>query len=313
LVTNSFMGPRSKVAFRYEQHSNRGAAVRLVVVFNAKSGSRAWPEEAVHARLEAAGHEPVMVPSTGDWKAALAGGADAFVAAGGDGTIRALAHELAGSQMPLAIIPLGTANNIARAFGYAPGSDPFARVERWGEKERELRVERVRCDEGRIAFVEVTGAGPFARLLRKEKKPKRRLPLASLMAARRRLSHGVLQGPVLDAEIALDGRAVEGRFVLIACLRIPSFGPALWLAPEQRPESRGLTVVAVRNDQREAFAWWLATGEGDVGTFELGTCAIVDLASDGPIHVDDALLETPKNERRKVSVGCDGESVRVLV
>jgi hypothetical protein len=31
------------------------------------------------------------------------------------------------------------------------------------------------------------------------------------------------------------------------------------------------------------------------------------------IHVDDSLLETPKNERREVSVGCDGQSVRVLV
>jgi len=287
--------------------------VRLVVVFNAKSGSQAWPEEAVHARLETAGHEPVMVPSTGDWKAALKRQADAFVAAGGDGTIRAVARELAGSRKRLGIIPLGTANNIARAFGYAPGSDPFEGVERWGEVERELRVEHVRCDEGPVAFLEVTGAGPFARLLRKEKNHKRRLPLASLMAARRRLLHGVLQGPVLEAEIALDGGTIEGRFVMIACLRIPSFGPALWLAPDQRPDARELTVVAVRNDQREAFAWWLATGEGDVSTFALGTGSTVDLTTDGPIHVDDSLLETPKNERRRVSVGCDGPSVRVLV
>jgi diacylglycerol kinase (ATP) len=287
--------------------------VRLIVVFNAKSGSRAWPEEAVHVRLEAAGHEPVMVPSTGDWKGALERTADAVVAAGGDGTIRAVARELAGTRRRLGIIPLGTANNIARAFGYAPGSDPFDRVERWGEKERELRVERVRCDDGPVEFLEVTGAGPFARLLRKEKNHKRRLPLASLMAARRRLLHGVLQGPVLDAEIGIDGRAIEGRFVLIACLRIPSFGPALWLAPEQRPESDELTVVGVRNDQREAFAWWLATGEGDVSAFHLGTGGTVDLTTDGPIHVDDSLLETPKNERRRVRVGCDGEPVRVLV
>jgi diacylglycerol kinase family enzyme len=254
-----------------------------------------------------------MAPSTEDWKAALERPTDAFVAAGGDGTIRVLARELAGSEKPLAIIPLGTANNIARAFGYAPGSDPFARVERWGEMERELRVEHLRCDEGPIAFLEVAGAGPFARLLRKDKRQKRQLPLASLMAARRRLLHGVLQGPVLTADIELDGRAIEGRFVMIACLRTPSFGPALWLAPEQRPDSPQLTVVGVRNDQREAFAWWLATGEGDVRAFALGAGTRVDLTSDGPLHADDSLLETPKNERRRVSVGCNGQSVRVLV
>jgi hypothetical protein len=75
------------------------------------------------------------------------------------------------------------------------------------------------------------------------------------MAARRRRLRGVLQGPVLDAEIELDGRPIDSRFVMIACLRIPSLGPALF---------------------------------------------------------DDSLLETPKNERRRVRVGCDGESVRVL-
>jgi diacylglycerol kinase family enzyme len=286
--------------------------VQLIVVFNEKSGSRAWPEEAIQARLEAAGHEAIMVPSTGEWRAALEGRADAVVAAGGDGTIRAVAHELAGSAQGLAIIPLGTANNIARAFGYAPGSDPFGRAEHWGELERTLRVDHARTKGGPIAYLEVTGAGPFARLLRKEKRRKRLLPLASLMAARRRLLHGVLEGPVLDADIALDGRPVEGRFVLIACLRIPSYGPALRLAPDQQPDSDELTVVGVRNDQREPFAWWVATGQGDVGAFRLGTAASVHLTSDGPIHVDDTLLETGKNQRRHVVVGCDTQTVRVL-
>jgi diacylglycerol kinase family enzyme len=63
--------------------------VRLIVVFNERSGSRAWPGEAIQARLEAAGHEPIMVPSTGEWRSALERRADAVVAAGGDGTIRA--------------------------------------------------------------------------------------------------------------------------------------------------------------------------------------------------------------------------------
>lgn len=286
--------------------------MRLIVVINEKSGSRAWPGDAAQARLEAAGHEALIVPWTGEWRAALQGRADAVVAAGGDGTIRAVARELAGSTRALAIVPLGTANNIARAFGYVPGSDPFGRAEHWGEIERTLRVDHARCEDGPVAFLEVAGAGPFARLLRKEKNHKRRLPLASLMAARRRLLHGVLEGPVLDSKIVLDGRPTEGRFVLIACLRMPSYGPALWLAPDQQPDSDELTVVGVRNDQRDTFAWWLATGEGDVGAFRLGTAAAVELTSDGPIHVDDTLLETPKSERRQVVVGCDTQAVRVL-
>ena len=45
---------------------------------------------------------------------ALDDGADLVVAAGGDGTVRAVVHELQGSGTPLGIVPLGTANLFSR-------------------------------------------------------------------------------------------------------------------------------------------------------------------------------------------------------
>ncbi len=50
-------------------------------------------------------------------RGAVAAGARMVVAAGGDGTVRACAQALAGTQVPLAIVPLGTANLAARALG----------------------------------------------------------------------------------------------------------------------------------------------------------------------------------------------------
>jgi len=74
----------------------------------------------------AGGWEPSFLPTTLDdrgvglARAAVAGGARMIVAAGGDGTVRACAQALAGTRVPLAIVPLGTANLAARALGIPP-------------------------------------------------------------------------------------------------------------------------------------------------------------------------------------------------
>lgn len=284
--------------------------MRLTVIYNPKAGSQGWPKGALDERLRAAGHEPYMVSSKTDWLPALDEPTDAVVAAGGDGTVHKLARALAGTDVPLAIVPLGTANNVARAFGWVPGSDPFARMPYWGEDERLLRLECARSGDESYPFLEVLGVGAFARLL-VEGPGKKRVPLASLIRARRKLAEQVMEHDVLHATAVLDGREIEGRFVMLACLRIASFGPALWLAPEQRPEAADMTLVGVRNDQREAFTWWLATGEGDIAQFEIGRGRKLRLTAPAPLHVDDRLIGGDDS----VTVTVDGgeERVRVMV
>ncbi len=75
----------------------------------------------------AGGWEPSFLETTLDDRgpglagAAVAAGARIVVAAGGDGTVRACAHALVGTKVPLGIVPLGTANLAARALGIPSG------------------------------------------------------------------------------------------------------------------------------------------------------------------------------------------------
>jgi diacylglycerol kinase family enzyme len=89
------------------------------------NGTRA--RSGLPARLTAAAHDaghtalvlPTMPADSGGGmtRQALAAGATVVFAVGGDGTVRACAQELAGGDVPLAIVPLGSANLTARALG----------------------------------------------------------------------------------------------------------------------------------------------------------------------------------------------------
>ena len=98
---------------------------RVFVVVNAKSGNSS-PEEVRKAwkahQVEGSGEYRIHEPGAGEdilaiVRGAVAQGFDTVVAAGGDGTVSAVANGLIGSGARLGIIPLGTANVLARELG----------------------------------------------------------------------------------------------------------------------------------------------------------------------------------------------------
>jgi len=105
-------------------------------------------------------------PGPGQARSAVAAGARMVVAAGGDGTVRACAHALAGTQVPLAIVPLGTANLAARALGVPPGTGGALATAFGGHERRiDLAAARLagaagRADAARtLTFAAMAGIG----------------------------------------------------------------------------------------------------------------------------------------------------------
>ena len=119
-----------------------------------------------YCRTAAAEHgwEPWFAPTTGAenglalTRHAVAAGASLVFAAGGDGTVRACAEALAGTGVPLAIVPLGTANLTARALG-VPGRAGPAVDAGFGGRDRQIDLARIdgSCIDG--SCIDGSGAG----------------------------------------------------------------------------------------------------------------------------------------------------------
>lgn len=80
---------------------------------------------------------------------ALDDGASVVVAAGGDGTVRAVGHALAGSGVPLGLLPMGTGNLLARNFEMPRSSVRDLAITALTGKERPL-------DMGKLVIPEPT-------------------------------------------------------------------------------------------------------------------------------------------------------------
>ncbi|WP_324277749.1 diacylglycerol/lipid kinase family protein [Blastococcus brunescens] len=103
--------------------STTAADVVVLVSPSAGRGRGTHLAGQVLAAFRDAGFSPEVLPATtgaeGERQAgdAVAAGARAVVAVGGDGTVHAALQAVAGTPTPLALIPAGTGNDLARALG----------------------------------------------------------------------------------------------------------------------------------------------------------------------------------------------------
>lgn len=91
---------------------------------------------------------------------ALSEGADVVIAAGGDGTVRAVAEALATKDTPMGIIPMGTGNLLARNLDMVLERPEWSlRVALWG-RDRHVDVAHLRVDDAEEhAFMVMAGVG----------------------------------------------------------------------------------------------------------------------------------------------------------
>lgn len=181
--------------------------------------------------------------------AAIERGTDALMVTGGDGVVSNALQVLAGTDIPLGIIPAGTGNDHAREFGI-PARDPGAAadvvVDGWTET---IDLGRIRDSEGKSKWFGTVAASGFDSLVTDRANrmswPHGRLRYYIAMLAE------LSQLRMLPFRLVLDGtKEIDADITLAAFGNTRSYGGGLLICPDADPTDGLLDITMAHSASR---------------------------------------------------------------
>jgi diacylglycerol kinase (ATP) len=297
--------------------------VRVTLIHNPGAGRQAAGQTGQLTKLlSRCGYDVRYQSSKEDgWKKALKKPADLVVVAGGDGTIARVTRRMVGRGVPMAVLPSGTANNIARTLGLV--ERPFEELVRgWSEGRRlKLDVGIAAGPWGERYFVEGVGAGLFAELLANPATGSVKKRSGAVEKGLDRLRDAALRCEPLEVTARLDDVDISGRYILLEAVNLRYVGPNLHLAHDSRPGDGHFDVVLVTEAERERLVHYLEHWQDNrerLAMLPTRRGRRLEIEWSGfPLHIDDKLRPKagvkPKNIAGLIEARLDGDAVEFLV
>ncbi len=266
---------------------------RVTLVQNPSAGAGAVAQRQLLKALEEAGHEVRPVEPDKGLGKNLSQRADVVIAAGGDGTVLGVARRLVHTKVPLVILPLGTANNLARSVGMPNDLDVL--LELLDEpRERPLDIGVATGSWGERYFCESAGVGWFSEALQVEvteddKEPERAVAV---------LREALMAYTPKRWTVTIDGEDASGEYLSIDVMNAKYFGPNLKLGKRAEPFDGVLDVVMLKAQDAKRMISYLAalenTPDSPAPPFETRKAKHVHIVlEERRLRIDDAVRPKP--------------------
>jgi diacylglycerol kinase (ATP) len=291
--------------------------MRITLVHNPKAGSGSPSKKDRIAAIRSAGHDVVYLSEAGlGALVAAARRSDLIAVAGGDGTVAKVAKQMAGRDVPLTVLPLGTANNIAASLGVARGGDLASQAAGWSKgARRPFDLGRASsAGRKRVFFLESVGGGLFANVIAdaeaekvRGREPEFGTPHDAIARALARLREVLGRAEAQDWRVELDGADHSGRYLLVEAMNVRYIGPNLKLAPDADFGDGLLDVVLLDESRRARFDDYLRrrlAGAEVLPNLPVLRARRVTVAprDKQALHVDDRLWSKARGKRGAASV-----------
>lgn len=286
--------------------ARKGAQIKVTLIHNPKAGDRSrLSDDDIVRLIRKAGHK-VKYQSCKEkkWKKVLKKPCDIVAVAGGDGTVGKVARELIESRIPIAVLPLGTANNVATSLGIAsiPLNDLIAS---WNTA-RSINFDTgvAKGPWGTENFIEGFGVGLFAEtMLELDESEGRELaserPERVIPAVMKILNDQVDHFPAKNMVVQLDGKDVSGDYVMLEALNTRYIGPNLDLVSAAQTNDGFLDVVFVTKRDRSKLRKHISDrlgGKKTRGRLTVRRGQHLQIEwENSPIHIDDMTWPTEKD------------------
>ncbi|AFZ37340.1 diacylglycerol kinase catalytic region [Stanieria cyanosphaera PCC 7437] len=282
--------------------------MHITLMHNPTAGQGQHSKEKLLQILREAGYDPTYQSTDeDDFPQALSEPGELVAIAGGDGTIDKVAQHLSGRNIPIGILPLGTANNIAKTLGITDSLEKL--IAGWtSATHQKFDVGVVEAPWGTTHFIEAMGVGMFPQMMPLVSIAKEDHSFSScdqelkydLNAFKAMLGNYRAQ----TWQVTLDGQDCSGRYLLIEAMNIQNIGPNICVAPSADPGDGYFDVVFVSEEERKTFEHYLASclnGEEKVPNFTIRRGKHLQLLWEGSeVHATDTLtlfLLAKKNEK----------------
>ena len=240
--------------------------MRVTLIYNPNAGSNQQPsEDDLIGLIRKAGHTVFRRSSKdNDLEKALEEPGEVVIVAGGDGTIGKFAKKLIGKGPAIAVLPMGTANNIATTLGIMNRAIEELIAEWTSSRRTQFDVGEANGPWGSMCFIEGFGIGLFSETMSRlhvtdnvdlTHLDNTRIKITSILEI---LKERLRDYPAKNLKITLDGRDVSGAYILLEALNIKYIGPNLRLAPGADSSDGFLDIVFVSEGDKDHLGKYLS-------------------------------------------------------